>query len=76
LEDAGVKKTLWPEEAVKQANEEEISIKEVDVQKLKTKIKDSAVETITEQEIKKCPGCGKQLPSGAKFCNKCGTKLN
>ncbi|MFO8018701.1 MAG: zinc ribbon domain-containing protein [Promethearchaeia archaeon] len=76
LEEAEVKETLWPEEAAKQiAAEEEIPIQEVNVAKLKARIKETAPETMSEQEIEKCPGCGKQLPAAAKFCNKCGTKL-
>lgn len=34
----------------------------------------SAVPEQPEQQF--CPGCGEPLSAGAKFCGKCGTKIN
>ena len=27
-------------------------------------------------DTKKCPGCGKEIPTSANFCTHCGKKLN
>ncbi|MGQ4873481.1 MAG: zinc ribbon domain-containing protein [Promethearchaeia archaeon] len=79
----GIKEEIWPEKAKAKVKieDEDLEIPEVDVEKLKEKIK-MAAETLSEasqvsvkEETVKCPKCGKILPKGAKFCNNCGTKL-
>lgn len=71
MDDNAFKEPQWPEEFSKEPLED---IKEVNIKRLKAKIKESDPE-ITSQDMVKCPNCGNNLPTGAKFCNNCGKKL-
>lgn len=70
----GEDKILWPEIAgVEAVDGDTFGIPEINIASLKAKIKSSAEGTATQMVV--CSKCNKKLPSGAKFCNNCGNRM-